>query len=86
VQDSGVASYDVVSWNALFAPAGTPPEIVGAINAALREILADADVKRRLLELGIEAKASTPQELSTRLKSDIDKWQDVIEKAGIQRQ
>ena len=60
VRESGVASYDVVSWNALFAPAGTPPEIVGAINAALREILADADVKRRLLELGIEAKASTP--------------------------
>jgi putative tricarboxylic transport membrane protein len=86
VQDSGVASYDVVSWNALFAPAGTPPEIVGAINAALREILADADVKRRLLELGIEAKASTPQELSARLKSDIDKWQGVIEKAGIQKQ
>src|ERR1700736_187096 len=86
VQESGVASYDVVSWNALFAPAGTPPEIVGAINAALREILADADVKRRLLELGIEAKASTPQELSARLKSDIDKWQGVIEKAGIQKQ
>src|ERR1700675_2298285 len=38
VQESGVASYDVVSWNALFAPTGTPPEIVGAINAALREI------------------------------------------------
>jgi tripartite-type tricarboxylate transporter receptor subunit TctC len=86
VQEGGVASYDVVSWNALFAPAGTPPEIVGAINGALRDILADADVKKRLLELGIEAKASTPQELSARLKSDIDKWQKVIEKAGIQKQ
>jgi tripartite-type tricarboxylate transporter receptor subunit TctC len=86
VQESGVASYDVVSWNALFAPAGTPPQIVGAINGALRDILADADVKKRLLELGIEAKASTPQEISARLKSDIDKWQKVIEKAGIQRQ
>ena len=56
------------------------------LNGALQEILADADVKRRLLELGIEAKASTPQELSARLKSDIDKWQGVIEKAGIQKQ
>jgi tripartite-type tricarboxylate transporter receptor subunit TctC len=86
VRESGVAGYDVVSWNALFAPAGTPPEIVKTLNGALRDILADADVERRLIELGIEARASTPQEISTRLKSDIDKWQQVIEKAGIQKQ
>jgi tripartite-type tricarboxylate transporter receptor subunit TctC len=86
VQESGVAGYDVVSWNALFAPAGTPPEIVKTLNGALRDILADADVKRRLIELGIEARASTPQEISARLRSDIDKWQQVIEKAGIQKQ
>jgi tripartite-type tricarboxylate transporter receptor subunit TctC len=86
VQESGVASYDVVSWNALFAPAGTAPEIVNTLNGALQDILADADVKRRLLELGIEAKASTPQEISARLTSDVDKWRQVIEKAGIQKQ
>src|SRR6266481_6446714 len=86
VRESGVAGYDVISWNALFAPAGTPPEIVNALNGALQAILADADVKRRLLELGIEAKAGTPQEISDRLKSDIDKWQKVIEKTGIQKQ
>jgi tripartite-type tricarboxylate transporter receptor subunit TctC len=86
VRESGVAGYDVVSWNALFAPAGTPPEIVKTLNGALRDILANADVKRRLIELGIEAGASTPQEISARLKSDIDKWRQVIEKAGIQKQ
>jgi tripartite-type tricarboxylate transporter receptor subunit TctC len=86
VGESGVADYDVVSWNALFAPAGTPPEIVSTLNAALREILADPDVKKRLLELGIEARASTPQEIYDRLKSDIDKWRAVIEKAGIEKQ
>jgi tripartite-type tricarboxylate transporter receptor subunit TctC len=85
-RESGVADYDVVSWNALFAPAGTPPEIIKTLNSALQDILADADVKKRLLELGISAKASTPQEISARLKSDIDKWQKVIEKAGIQKQ
>jgi tripartite-type tricarboxylate transporter receptor subunit TctC len=84
--EGGVAGYDVVSWNALFAPAGTPPDVIKAINNALREILADAEVKKRLIELGIEAKASTPQEISDRLKSDIDKWRAVIEKAGIQKQ
>jgi tripartite-type tricarboxylate transporter receptor subunit TctC len=86
VRESGVAGYDVVSWNALFAPAGTPPEIVKTLNGALQDILADADVKRRLIELGIEARASAPQEILARLKSDIDKWRQVIEKAGIQKQ
>jgi tripartite-type tricarboxylate transporter receptor subunit TctC len=86
VQESGVATYDVVSWNALFAPAGTPEAIVTTLNGALRDILADADVKKRLIELGIEAKASTPQEISDRLRSDIDKWRSVIEKAGIPKQ
>jgi tripartite-type tricarboxylate transporter receptor subunit TctC len=86
LQESGVANYDVVSWNALFAPAGTPPEIIATLNQALREILTEPEVKRRLLELGIEAKASTPEEISARLKSDIDKWQKVIEKAGIPKQ
>jgi tripartite-type tricarboxylate transporter receptor subunit TctC len=86
VQDSGVANYDVVSWNALFAPARTPPEIVKTLNSALQDILADAGLKRRLIALGIEAKASTPEEIAGRLKSDIDKWQQVIEKAKIPKQ
>ena len=86
VRESGVADYDVVSWNALFAPAGTPPEVIGILNRALQEILAEPDVRKKLLELGIEARAGTPEEISDRLKSDIDKWRKVIEKAGIQRQ
>jgi tripartite-type tricarboxylate transporter receptor subunit TctC len=86
VTESGVSGYDVVSWNALFAPAGTPPDIIKTLNDALREILADGDVRKRLLELGIEAKASTPEEIADRLRSDIDKWAKVIEKAGIEKQ
>jgi tripartite-type tricarboxylate transporter receptor subunit TctC len=86
LQESGVADYDVVSWNALFAPAGTPPEIIKTLNQTLQEILTEPEVKKRLLELGIEARASTPEEISARLKSDIDKWQNVIEKAGIAKQ
>ncbi len=86
LQESGVANYDVVSWNALFAPAGTPPDIIKTLNQALQEILSEPEVKKRLLELGIEARASTPEEISARLKSDIDKWQKVIEKAGIPKQ
>jgi tripartite-type tricarboxylate transporter receptor subunit TctC len=86
MQESGVADYDVISWNALFAPARTPPETVKVLNDALHEVLADADVKKRLLELGIEARADTPSEIAARLKSDIDKWQKVIERVGIAKQ
>ena len=86
LQEAGVANYDVVSWNALFAPAGTPPEVIKTLNQALQEILSEPEVRKRLLELGIEAKGSTPEEISARLKSDIDKWQKVIEKAGIPKQ
>ena len=86
VAEGGVAGYDVVSWNALFAPAATPPEIIKTLNDALKEILADADVKKRMLDLGIEARASTPQEITDRLKDDIEKWGKVIDKAGIPKQ
>src|SRR5437764_2035955 len=86
LRESGVADYDVVSWNALFAPAGTPPEIIKTLNGALLDILAEPDVRRRLLELGIEARASTPEAISARLKSDIEMWRKVIEKAEIQKQ
>jgi tripartite-type tricarboxylate transporter receptor subunit TctC len=86
VQESGVSGYDVVSWNALFARAGTPPEIIKTLNAALQDILGDAETKKRLLALGIEAKAGTPEDIEERLKSDIEKWRAVIEKAKIPKQ
>jgi len=86
VEEGGVKGYDVVSWNALFAPAGTPPEAVNKLNEALRAVLADESVKKRALDLGIEAKASTPQEIGARLKGDIEKWGKVIERANIPKQ
>jgi len=86
VQEAGVPGYEVTSWNALFAPAGTTPEIIAKLNAALRETLAEPAVTKRLLELGIEAKASSPEEIAARLHADIEKWRQVIEKAGIPRQ
>jgi len=86
VQESGISDYDVVSWNALFAPARTPPEAVKALNDALQDILGDAETRARLLALGIEARASSPEAIEARLKSDINKWRDVIEKAKIPKQ
>jgi tripartite-type tricarboxylate transporter receptor subunit TctC len=86
VQEAGIAGYEVSSWNALFARSGTPPEIVAKLNAALREVLAEPGVVKQLLDLGIEAKAGAPEEIAARLRADIDKWGQVIAKAGIPKQ
>jgi tripartite-type tricarboxylate transporter receptor subunit TctC len=86
VQEGGVGGFEVKSWNALYAPADAPQEAVAILNRTLRDVVADADVKRRLLDLGIEAKASTPEELDTQMRSDIKKWDAVIARAGIQKQ
>jgi tripartite-type tricarboxylate transporter receptor subunit TctC len=86
VQEAGVAGFEVVSWNGFFAPAGAPKEVVTTLNAALREILSDAEVKKRYSALGIEAAPSSPEELKARLVSDIEKWSNVIAKAGIPKQ
>lgn len=86
VEQSGVPGYEVLSWNALFAPKGTPQNVIDALNAALKKVLATEEVKKKLLDLGIEAKSSTPAEIATRLSDDIKKWGAVIEKANIPKQ
>jgi tripartite-type tricarboxylate transporter receptor subunit TctC len=86
VQEAGVAGYEVTSWNAMYVPAGTPSSVVETLNRNLREILADDEIKKKMLALGIEAHASSPTEINARMKADIDKWAKVIERAGIPRQ
>jgi tripartite-type tricarboxylate transporter receptor subunit TctC len=83
VAEAGVPGYAVTSWNALFAPAGTPPEILAKLNQTVREVMALPDIKRRLLELGIEAHSGPPEEIAARLRADIDKWAKVIDDAKI---
>ncbi|MFN7103870.1 MAG: Bug family tripartite tricarboxylate transporter substrate binding protein [Pseudorhizobium sp.] len=85
-QEQGVEGFDVTSWNAIFAPTGTPQPIVDTLNAALVEVLAEPAVQERFADLGVEARSSTPQEIGERLAADIDKWGAVIEKAGIPKQ
>jgi tripartite-type tricarboxylate transporter receptor subunit TctC len=78
-----VPGYEVTSWNAIFAPKGTPKEIVDTLNRAIREVVAMPDVKEKFAKVGVIAQASSPQELMDRLTSDIKKWDDVVEKAHI---
>ena len=86
VQEAGVANYDVTSWNALAAPAGTPADVVAKIGKAARDALATPAVMKRLQELGVRAQAGTPVQLDTLLNAEIRRWRDVLQAAKIEPQ
>ncbi|MBX9760199.1 MAG: tripartite tricarboxylate transporter substrate binding protein [Beijerinckiaceae bacterium] len=85
VAEGGVPGFDVVSWNAFFVRAETPKDVIATLNTAMREVLADPDTHKRALELGIETRGGTPEEIGKRLTDDIKRWSSVIEKAGIEK-
>lgn len=86
LRESGLADYAVVGWNALFAPARTPRPVITLLNRHLREILATPEIRSRLLGLGVEPAADTPEALGALLRQDVATWAGVIERANIQRQ
>ena len=83
VNESGVPGYEVTSWNGLAVPAGTPAEIVTLLNKAVGEALKSAEVQKFSSAAGMDARGMSPADLSARIKSDVAKWSDVIDKAGI---
>jgi tripartite-type tricarboxylate transporter receptor subunit TctC len=85
VDEAGVKGYEVSSWNGVFAPRGTPKEIIATVHKAIVDAVALPDVKQKFNDMGIEAKSSSPDELMSLLKSDVKKWDDVIVKAGIEK-
>lgn len=84
VMQAGVAGYNVASWNALAAPAGTPPDVVARLGRAAREAVASPEVQARLGRLGMRLQGSTPAELQALLTSEIKRWGDVIRAARIE--
>lgn len=83
IAESGLPNFDVTSWNGIAAPAGVPAPIIAKLNKAVTQALQTPEVQTTGKRLGMEMKGSTPEELETRLKADIVKWTDVIEKAHI---
>ena len=83
LMQSGVRDFDVSSWNALAAPAKTPKEVIARLNREVQAAVNSPDVKKKLFELNVQAKGSTPEQLGSLLQSDIKRWTDVINKAGV---
>ncbi|MBC5767989.1 Bug family tripartite tricarboxylate transporter substrate binding protein [Ramlibacter albus] len=88
VAESGgaLAKFNVTSWNGLAAPAKTPREVVQRLSYELRSALSMPDVREKLAQLDVEARASTPEQLAALLASETKRWGAVIERAGIQKQ
>jgi tripartite-type tricarboxylate transporter receptor subunit TctC len=86
VIEAGVPGYDVASWNALAAPAKTPRAILERVHNALVKALAAPDVQKRYAELGVEGRASTPEQLKDFYASETRRWTQVVERAKIPKQ
>ncbi len=86
VAEAGVPGYEATSWNALYAPSGTPDEPIEILNAALHEVLTDPEIRRRAAELGIDTRPGTPAEADAQMRGDIAKWAKLIVQANIPQQ
>lgn len=80
----GLKGFDITSWNGIFAPAGTPREIVGVLNRALSRMADSAGFRERTGKLGFDAFGSTPEALGAFTVSELDRWKKLIQAAGIQ--
>jgi tripartite-type tricarboxylate transporter receptor subunit TctC len=81
--EAGVKGYEIVSWQGIFAPAGTPKEVVQRLNAEVVKILAMPDMRERLAGLGLDPVGNTPDEFAAFQKGEIAKWAKVVKEAKI---
>jgi tripartite-type tricarboxylate transporter receptor subunit TctC len=85
VIESGLKDYEVLSWNGISVPTGTPKNVIDTLVKGINDVLPDPSIQTRSKELGMDMHGSTPAEMDQRMKDDIVKWSSVIEKAGIQK-
>lgn len=83
VAEAGLPGFEVSNWNALFAPAATPKEIIEKLHAEVVKVLLMPDMKERLLREGFTPVGNTPQEFAAYLSAETAKWNKVIKGAGI---
>ncbi|CAN5285933.1 tripartite tricarboxylate transporter substrate binding protein [soil metagenome] len=83
VAEQGVEGFEVTAWNAMYAPRGTPKDIVDRLNAEVAKILALPEIRQRLMQLGFEPTGGTPDRLATFEKQERAKWGPLIKAAGL---
>jgi tripartite-type tricarboxylate transporter receptor subunit TctC len=85
-EESGLAGFSFSNWAGIFAPKGTPKDIIGKLNGAVASTLAEPNVRQRLVELGVEIPSreqQMPEAFAALQKAEIEKWWPIIKAAGI---
>jgi len=80
--EAGLAGYEIGSWQGVFAPAGTPVDVVKRLNTEIVKIINMPDVREKLVGLGAEPVGNTPDEFAALVKSEVVKWAAVVKQSG----
>ena len=81
--EQGVSGFDVSSWVGIMAPAKTPRPVIDKLHAAIVAVMKEPDMRERLVTLGVEPVANTPEQFGEQIKADLARWQKVVEAAKI---
>lgn len=82
IAEAGLPGYDISNWLGVLVPAGTPPAIIARLNAEIRHANSDAEMKKKLLAVGIEPVHSTPEEFAQLIRADLAKWGKIVKASG----
>jgi tripartite-type tricarboxylate transporter receptor subunit TctC len=82
-REAGLPELTLEFWAGVLAPAGTPPEIVGKINAAINETLRSAEMKESMAKLGFDAKIGSPQDFAQFIAEEIPRWAEIVKATGV---
>jgi tripartite-type tricarboxylate transporter receptor subunit TctC len=81
--EAGLKGFELEAWVAIFAPAGTPADVIAKLTGAIRQALEQADVKTRAAAAGVELRYLPPDALDALVKRETEYWSKVIKTAGI---
>jgi len=85
IESGLLPGYDVTTWYGIFGPRGMPPAVVARLNATLNAVIADASVRDRLTKAGVVVKGSTPEEFGKMMEGELERWDAVRRKAGLEQ-
>ena len=83
IQESGIKDFEASAWQGLVGPPGLPPDVVNRLNRSTVEALKDAELRRKLVDMGLVVGSSTPEEFTNFIKADLAKWTPIFKAANI---
>ena len=85
IESGQLPGYDVTTWYGIFAPRGTPRPVIDKLNKTLVAIVAEPSVRERLTKAGVVVKSSSPEEFGKMMEGELDRWDTVRQKAGLEK-